>query len=179
MSGQTDNGFIPQCDLGAGVAPEREQLDAAIHDVLDSGWFVLGKQVERFEEQFAAWGGVAHCVSVANGTDALELALRALGIGPGDGVVVPGNSVSASAAAVTRAGGQPVFCDVHPRNYGLCPDHLRGLLQRDSSIRAVMAVHLYGHPCDLDGVMEVARQFGVPVIEDIAQAPGAIRRGVV
>ncbi len=162
---------VPFLDVRAATAELRAELDEAIGRVLASGWFVLGPEVEAFEAEWAAYVGVRHCVSVASGLDALELSLRALGIGPGDEVVVPAQTFVASWLAVTRAGARPVAVDVDPATVNLDPALLEAAV--GPRTRAIMPVHLYGQPADMAPILDVARRHGLAVLEDAAQAHGA------
>ncbi|HLP01782.1 MAG TPA: DegT/DnrJ/EryC1/StrS family aminotransferase [Opitutaceae bacterium] len=167
--------MIANADPKANLAACAEEVRAAIARVLDSGRYILGPEVNAFEAEFATWLGAAHCVTVANGTDAIELALRAAGVRPGDGVVLPANTVSATIAGVLAAGGVPVFCDVDPATMNLSPAGLRELLgsPRAAGVRAIVPVHLYGQPCAMAELLALATERGLLVIEDCAQAHGA------
>src|SRR5262245_32054493 len=139
--------MIANADPAACLAPYADEVRAAVERVLRSGRFVLGPEVEAFEREFAAWLGAKWCRGVASGTDALELALRAVGIGSDDGVLVPANTASATVAAVVAIGARPVFCDVDAATMCLGPARARALLDspRGAGVRAVVPVHLYGH----------------------------------
>jgi dTDP-4-amino-4,6-dideoxygalactose transaminase len=158
---------VPLFDTVSPVAPLRAQLDAAIARVLDGGAFILGPEVEAFEQEFARYLGVRHVVSVANGTDALTIALQALGVGPGDEVVVPAFTFYASAEAIPPSGATPVFCDVDPETMCTTAATVRAALTPRT--RAVIAVDLFGNPAAVDEIAAL----GVPVVEDAAQAAGA------
>ena len=166
---------IPFNDLGRGVAALRTELDAAVARVLDSGWFVLGGEGRAFEEEFAASLGAAHAVGVASGTDAIELALRALELSPGDEVVTQANTCVPTVAAIERAGATPVLCDVEPKAGTIDLDSLRGALGERT--RAVIPVHLYGQCADVDAILELCEPRGVAAVEDCAQAVGGKLRG--
>jgi dTDP-4-amino-4,6-dideoxygalactose transaminase len=166
---------IPFNDLSRGVSAQRPELEAALSRVLDSGWFVLGGEDKGFEEEFAAASGAAHAVGVASGTDAIELALRALEIGPGDEVVTQANTCVPTVAAIERAGATPVLCDVEPEAGTMDPDSLRGALREHT--RAVVPVHLYGQCADTDAIAELCSDRELAVVEDCAQAVGAELRG--
>ena len=155
------------------------EIDAAVAGALARGEYILGREVAAFEREFAAFVGVGHAVGVANGTDAIELMLRALGIGPGDRVVVPSHTAVASAAGIERAGAQPVFCDIDTATCTLCPQALDDLMAspHGAKVKAVLAVHLYGHPADWAGLSEVADRNGLILLEDCAQAHGATVEG--
>jgi dTDP-4-amino-4,6-dideoxygalactose transaminase len=166
---------VPFTDLGAMTRDVRAELDGAWEDLLARGDFVGGEAVARFEDQWARYCGTREAIGVANGTDALVLALRALGIGAGDEVVVPANTFVATAEAVVLAGARPRFADVDPATLLLTADTLAAALTPATA--AVMAVHLYGQPVDMDAIGAVAAAAGVPVVEDAAQAHGATWRG--
>lgn len=153
----------------------RDAIDAAVAAVIESSAFVGGKFVADFEEAFAAYLGAAHCVGVGNGTDALEIAIEGLGLPEGSEILVPANSFIASSEAVTRAGHRVVFCDCDPISYTITPESMREHLTPQTA--AVMAVHLYGQPCDMDAVLAIAEEHGLKVIEDCAQAHGAEYQG--
>jgi dTDP-3-amino-3,4,6-trideoxy-alpha-D-glucose transaminase len=166
---------IPMADLRREYARIRSEVDAAIQRVLRRGWFILGEEVEAFEGEWAAYCGTTQAVGVGNGTDALCLALRGAGIGPGDEVVVPALTAAFTALAVSMAGATPVFADVDPRYYSLDPAALEAAITPRTA--AIIAVHLYGCPADMDGLGQVARRHGLFVLEDAAQAHGARYRG--
>src|SRR3954467_15473737 len=134
---------VPLFDPLASQAPLRADIRAAVHRVLDGGHFVLGPEVEAFETEFAAYLGARHAVGVANGTEALTIALRALGVGPGDEVVVPSFTFWASAEAIPPVGARPVFCDVDPETYLVTPEAVKAVLTPRT--KAVIAVHLFGN----------------------------------
>ena len=162
---------VPFSNFRRMVDELRPELDAAVARVLDSGRFLLGPEGEELEREFAAFAGTARAVGCASGTDAIELILRAAGIGPGDEVVTQANTCVPTVAAITRAGATPVLCDVEPEDGTIDPDSLaRALTPRT---RAVIPVHLYGQMGDVDAVLEIAVAAGVEVIEDCAQAHGA------
>jgi dTDP-4-amino-4,6-dideoxygalactose transaminase len=166
---------IPFNDLRRGVAELRDDLDAALARVLDSGWFVLGNEGQAFEEEFAAAVDARYAVGVGSGTDAIELALRALGIGPGDEVVTQANTCVPTVSAIERAGATPVLCDVEPDAGTMDLDSLGGALGEKT--RAVVPVHLYGQCADVDAIVELCSERGIAVVEDCAQAVGAELRG--
>jgi dTDP-4-amino-4,6-dideoxygalactose transaminase len=166
---------IPFNDLRRAVAELRDDLDAALARVLDSGWFVLGREGQAFEEEFAAAVDAPYAVGVGSGTDAIELALRALGIGPGDEVVTQANTCVPTVSAIERAGGTPVLCDVEADAATMDPDSLRGAL--GPKTRAVVPVHLYGQCADVEAIVELCSEHGIAVVEDCAQAVGAELRG--
>ncbi len=158
---------VPLFDTASPLEPLRDQLRDAISRVVDSGEFVLGPEVQAFERELAGFVGVAEAVGVGNGTDALTIALRAMGIGPGDDVVVPSFTFYASAEAIPHTGARPVFCDVDPETYCVTPETVRAALT--PSTKAVIVVHLFGNVAP---VAEI-EALGVPVLEDAAQALGS------
>jgi dTDP-4-amino-4,6-dideoxygalactose transaminase len=162
---------VPFADLGRATQRARPALDAAVARVLDSGWFVLGKEGAAFEEEFARAIGVRHAVGVGSGTDAIELALRAIGVGPGDDVVTQANTCVPTVAAIERTGAAPVLCDVEPDAGTIDPDSLARAITPGTA--AIVPVHLYGQVGDLDAVLRIATDRGIPVVEDCAQAHGA------
>lgn len=162
-------------DLVAEHAPYRGELLAAFERVLDSGRFVLGPEVEAFEREIAAWIGVPHAIGVSNGSDALLLALQAVGVGPGDEVICPTFTFFATAGAVARLGGKPVFVDSAECCYNLRADQVAANI--GPKTKAIIAVHLFGQCADMDPILAVAQKHGIPVIEDAAQALGAKDKG--
>ena len=162
-------------DLTAQYRGMKAEMDAAMAAVIAESAFIGGRFVATFEEEFAHYQQVQRCVGVGNGTDAIEIALEALDLPPGSEVLVPANSFIASSEAVTRSGHRVVFCDCDAQSYTLSlPDAERRITPRT---KAIVAVHLYGHPCDMDGVLALARRHGLRVVEDCAQAHGAEYRG--
>jgi dTDP-4-amino-4,6-dideoxygalactose transaminase len=173
------NFFISQSDPKAGYLAHREAIDRAIADTLASGWYILGAQVKSFEQEFAAYLGTGHCAGVANGTDALAIALRCL-IEPGDGVVTVSHTAVATVAAIELAGGLPLLADIDPLSYTIAPDAIESAIEGwrgPGRIRGIIAVHLYGHPADLTAIAAIARRHNLFVIEDCAQAHGAMIGG--
>ena len=166
---------VPFLSLADQVRELRPQLDAAMGRVLDSGWFLLGKELDAFEGEFAAYVQAKHGVGVANGLDALHLALKACGIGPGDEVIVPSNTYIATWLAVSQVGAVPV--PVEPDSSTCNLDAARIAAAITPRTRAVMPVHLYGQACDMDAILAVTRPRGLRVIEDAAQCHGARWRG--
>jgi dTDP-4-amino-4,6-dideoxygalactose transaminase len=167
---------VPFLDLKAQYNELSEQLDAAYQRVAESGRFILGSEVEKFEAEFAAYCGVKHCVGVGNGLDALHVILRAAGIGPGDEVIVPANTYIASWLAVSYAGATPVPVEPDERTNNIDPDRIAAAVTPRT--RAVMAVHLCGQPADMDAINEVASRNNLKVFEDCAQAHGARYQGI-
>jgi dTDP-4-amino-4,6-dideoxygalactose transaminase len=161
---------VPFADLARGVSAMREELERAVTDALESGWFLLGERGRRFEGEFAEYCGAGHAVAVASGTDAIEVALRSLGIGSGDEVVTQANTCVPTVAAITRAGATPVLCDVEPDAGTMDPESLAGAV--GPRTRAIVPVHLYGQCADMDAVAKVAGE-EVQLVEDCAQAHGA------
>jgi dTDP-3-amino-3,4,6-trideoxy-alpha-D-glucose transaminase len=159
---------VPLFDTSTPLAPLREEIHARVAAVLDAGRFILGPEVAAFEEEFGAWVGAEHAIGVGNGTDALVLALRALGVGPGDEVVVPSFTFYASAEAIPLTGARPVFCDVDPETFCVTADAVRAVLTPRT--KAVVAVHLFGNVAPVTEI----EALGVPVVEDAAQAAGTI-----
>jgi dTDP-3-amino-3,4,6-trideoxy-alpha-D-glucose transaminase len=171
LTPQRTEARVPFLDLRAGYRELREALDRAQARVMESGRFVLGPEVEAFEREFAGHCGVAECVSVASGLDALSLGLRALGVGAGDEVVVPGHTFIATWLAVSAVGARPIPVDCLPGTGNLDPSALERAIT--GSTRAIVPVHIYGQPADMDAVRAVAAVHGLPVLEDAAQAHGA------
>lgn len=169
------NTTIPYLDLNAQYQNIRPEIDAAIARVLDSGQFVLGPEVAGFEEEFAAYCGTAECVALNSGTSALHLALLAAGVGPGDEVITVPFTFVASVAAVVYAGARPVLVDIDPRSFTMDPAAIEALITPRT--KAILPVHLYGQPADMNPIMEVARRHSLVVIEDAAQAHGAKYKG--
>jgi dTDP-3-amino-3,4,6-trideoxy-alpha-D-glucose transaminase len=161
---------VPLFDTRTPLAPLRAAIDAKLAEVIDGSRFILGPEVEAFERELAAYLGVSHAIGVANGTDALTLALRALGVGPGDEVVVPSFTFYASAEAIPPTGARPVFCDVDPATFCVTADTVRAALT--ARTKAVIVVHLFGNVAP---VAEI-EALGVPVLEDAAQAVGSRAR---
>jgi dTDP-4-amino-4,6-dideoxygalactose transaminase len=162
-------------DFHAHVAAHRRELDEAVSRVLDSGWFILGPEGEAFERELATALGARDAVAVGNGTDALHLALRALGVGPGHEVVTTSLSAAYTALAVLHAGARPVFVDVDPRTLNIDPGKVEAALTPRT--KAILPVHLYGHPADMDPILSLTRERGLAVLEDACQAHGALYRG--
>ncbi|MBC7624591.1 MAG: DegT/DnrJ/EryC1/StrS family aminotransferase, partial [Aeromicrobium sp.] len=149
---------------------------AAIARVLDRYWYVMGDEVRNFETAFAAYCGVSHCIGVANGTDALELALRAVGVARGDSVVLAANAGYYGSAAVRLIGATPIYVDVDSLSLTLCPRSLAmALVGRETKPRAIIATHLYGQLSEIESIAMLARAHGVSLIEDCAQSHGASR----
>jgi len=163
--------MIPFVDLKAQYRSLQAEILPAISAVLESAQFVLGQEVARFEEEFAAYCGVRHCVAVNSGTSALHLALLAAGIKPGDEVITTPFTFVATVAAILYAGAKPVLVDIHPKSYTIDPDHLGAAVTPRTL--AILPVHLYGQPANMDPIMAIAKTHGLVVIEDACQAHGA------
>ncbi len=166
---------IPFLDLKAPIEELAHETERAIDTVLSSGWFILGNQVKKFEEAFAAYCGVKHSIGVANGLDALFIILKAMDIGPGDEVIVPSNTYIASWLAVSYAGATPVPVEPDPLSYNIDPHLIEVAITPKT--KAIMAVHLYGQPADMDPIIALAKKYNLKVIEDAAQAHGAKYKG--
>jgi dTDP-4-amino-4,6-dideoxygalactose transaminase len=166
---------VPLLDLGRQYAAIREEILAAVERVCSSQHFILGAEVEALERELAAFTGAAQAVGCASGTDALWLALTAVGVRPGDSVITTAFSFFASASAIVRAGGRPVFVDVDPHTLNLDPHQLEAHLRAGKStrLRALLPVHLYGQCADMDALRQLADEFQVAIVEDAAQAIGA------
>jgi dTDP-4-amino-4,6-dideoxygalactose transaminase len=181
MSGQIQ--VIPQANPGAGYRALKPEIDAAVARALSSGWYILGGEGKAFEAEYAAWLGTQRAVGCANGTDALALAMRALDIGPGSAVATVSHTAVATVAAVEMAGATPVLLDIDPLHYTLDPAELNAVLAHPPAglppIRAVIVVHLYGQPADMDAILPICARHGVAVIEDCSQAHGAALNGRV
>lgn len=166
---------VPLVDLQAQHRALRDELDRAIQRVMDRCDFALGEDVVRFEEEFAAFCGTRYAVGVGSGLAALELSLRAFGIGPGDEVIVPAHTFIATAAAVTFAGACPVLVDVEPTTYNIDASQVEAVMT--PCTRGIIPVHLYGLPADMDAILDLARKHNLVVIEDACQAHGATYNG--
>ena len=167
--------MIEFIDLKAQQARIKVQLDAAIARVLQHGQYILGPEVVELEEKLAAYTGAKHCITVANGTDALQIAQMALSIGPGDEVITPGFTYIATAETVALLGAKPVYVDIDPRTYNLNPALLQAAITPRT--KAIIPVSLYGQCADFDAINAIAAQHGIPVIEDAAQSFGATYKG--
>ncbi len=167
---------IPLLDLVAQYHTIKAEMDQAVMGVLESGRFILGPNVDALENEVAEYLGVRHAIGVASGTDALVLALQAAGVEPGDEVIVPTYSFFATAGTVMTLGARPVFVDIHPETYLMDVAAMEAVIT--SKTKAIIPVHLYGQPADMDEIMAIARKHGLKVIEDNAQAVGAEYKGV-
>jgi dTDP-4-amino-4,6-dideoxygalactose transaminase len=166
---------IPFLDMKAPYQELKEELNAAFQRAMDSGWYILGAEVEAFETEYASYCDVPYCVGVGNGLEALHLILRAYGIGPGDEVIVPSNTYIATWLAVSYSGATPLPVEPDEATFNMDPDRIDAAIT--SRTRAIMPVHLYGQPADMDSILQVAAAHGLKVIEDNAQAQGALYRG--
>jgi dTDP-4-amino-4,6-dideoxygalactose transaminase len=167
--------MIPFLDLRPAYTELKERIDAAMQRVASSGWYVLGAEVAAFEQEFAAFCGTKHCVGLGNGLEALELVLRAWDIGAGDEVIVPSSTYIATWLAVSAAGARPVPVEPDLRTANLDPELVAAAITPRT--RAILPVHLYGQPADMDPLMELAERHGLKVLEDVAQAQGARYKG--
>ena len=167
--------MIPFLDMKSVYGELKAELDAAYARVMESGWYVLGKEVEAFEGEYAAFCGTRHCIGVGNGLEALELILRAWNIGPGDEVIVPSNTYIATWLAVSAVGARVVPVEPTPAGPNIDPERLAAAITPRT--RAIMPVHLYGEPADMDAIMALATKHGLKVVEDVAQAQGSRVRG--
>lgn len=162
---------VPFLDLQAAYFELKTELDEAYRRVMDSGWYILGEEVEAFEQEFADYCQTKHCVGVANGLDALHLILRGCGIGEGDEVIVPANTYIATWLAVSYAGATPVPVEPETTTYNINPREIEAAITQKT--KAIMPVHLYGMPAEMDEINKIARKYNLKVIEDAAQAHGA------
>ncbi len=173
--------MIPQANPGAGYRALKAEIDDAVARALNSGWYILGAEGRAFESEFAAWLGTNRAVGCANGTDALVLALRALGVGPGSAVATVSHTAVATVAAIEMTGAIPVLIDIDPSHYTMDPSELAAVLADPPAglppIAAVIPVHLYGQAADLAPIIATAKAHGAAVIEDCSQAHGATYRG--
>ncbi len=162
---------IPQCNPHASYLAQQEEIDTAIKRVLDSGSYILGRECEAFECEFADYIGVRNAVGVATGTDALILALKACGVMPGDEVITVAHTAVATVSAIVMTGAVPVYVDIDPMTYTMNPANLKKVLTKKTKV--IIPVHIYGMPADMPAIMEFAREHDLKVIEDCAQAHGA------
>jgi dTDP-4-amino-4,6-dideoxygalactose transaminase len=172
--------LIVAADPKANYRTHQEEIDRAVRRVLEGGWYILGQEVTAFEEEFARYLGVRHAVGVGSGTEALHLALRVCGIGPGDAVFTVSHTAVATVAAIELTGAAPVLVDIDPATFTLDPNRLEDVLAGGSlglRAKAIIPVHLYGHPADMPAVLEIGRRHGLVVIEDCAQSHGATLNG--
>ena len=175
LASQVTARAIPLLDLRRQFDPIRDEVMREVERVIESQRFILGEDVERFESNFGAYCSVEHAIGCASGTDALELALLALGIGPGDAVLTVPYSFFATAGAILAVGAKPVFVDVEPDTFNLDVTKLEAALSAHPNVKAILPVHLYGGSADMDAILKIAGP--IPVIEDAAQSHGAEYRG--
>ena len=172
---------VPQADPGAGYRAQKAEIDAAVMRALGSGWYILGKEGEAFEREYAAWQGQKRAIGCANGTDALALTLRGMGIGPGSTVVTVSHTAVATVAAIEMTGATPLLVDIDPDTFTMDAEELVAVLEDPPPglppIRAIIPVHLYGQSCDLDPMLAACAAQDVLVIEDCSQAHGASLTG--
>ncbi|HEY6072064.1 MAG TPA: DegT/DnrJ/EryC1/StrS family aminotransferase, partial [Anaerolineales bacterium] len=168
--------MIPLVDLTAQYHALRSDIDRSVQEVLENGHFILGPNVTAFEQEVATYLGVKHAIGLASGTDALVIALKAIGVGPGDEVIVPAFTFFATAGAVMLVGAKPVFVDVFHDTYCLDVEQIEDRVS--SRTKAILPVHLYGQPADMDAIDKISRQHGLKIIEDNAQAFGAEYHGL-
>ncbi len=166
---------IPLLDIKAQIAPIRKEIDKAVAKVIDEHSFILGEETKLLEKEIADYCRVGCAVAVSSGTDAIILALKALGLKEGDGVICPSFTYYATAGAIARIGARPVFADIDPGTYNISVDSIEKNLR--DTVKAVIPVHLYGQCADMDEIMKIAKQHGLKVIEDTAQALGAVYKG--
>jgi dTDP-4-amino-4,6-dideoxygalactose transaminase len=166
---------VPFIDLRGQYLSLRAELDAAVAETLESGWYILGAQVKAFEEKFAAYCGLAHGVGVGSGTEALHIALAALDLEPGSEVITVSHTAVATVAALELAGLHPVFVDIDPATYTVAPEKIEAAITPRT--RAILPVHLYGQPANMTPIMEIARRHNLRLVEDCAQAHGATCHG--
>lgn len=162
-------------DLATQYQTIKQEIDTAIHDVIAKSAFIGGEYVNQFEQEFAAYTQVEHCIGVANGTDAIEIAIEALNLPQGSEIIVPANSFIASSEAVTRQGHKVVFVDCDSQSYVISIEDVKKRITPKT--KAIIAVHLYGHPCDMESLQQIAKQHNLYIIEDCAQAHGAQFKG--
>ncbi len=167
--------FTPKNALLLSYLEHKREIDAAIKRVLESGRYILGNEVRSFEEEFARYIGVGYGIGVGSGTDAITLALKACNIGPGDEVITTSHTAVATVAAIELSGATPILIDISPDTYTIDPDQIKGAIT--SKTRAILPVHLYGHPADMDEIVPIAEDHGLHVIEDCAQSHGALLHG--
>ena len=175
----TEHSSIAAANPLADYEAHRQEIDEAVQRVLSGGRYILGPEVAAFEQEFASFLGVSDAVGVGSGTDALHVALRVCGVGPGDGVITVSHTAVATVAAIELAGAVPVLIDVDPHTQTMDPHHLEHALRRKAErrIKAVIPVHLYGHPADMPAILQIARKQDLKVIEDCAQSHGAAIHG--
>lgn len=185
MCNPHDNDFIQQANPKAGYLAYKDEIDTAIQNVLDTGYYILDREVDTFEKEFASYIGVKFGVGVASGTDAIEIALRSLGIGSKDLVFTVSHTAVATVAAIERCGATPVLIDINEATFTMDPIHLERAIESINNnqlsikgrLRAIIPVHLYGHPADMAVIMDIAEKYELFVIEDCAQSHGSLING--
>lgn len=171
----SEKSLIPFLPLKEVNAPYEPELEKAFDEVINSGWYLIGKQLSNFEDEYSRFNGVTHCVGVSNGLDALHLSLISLGITAGDEVIVPANTYIATVLAVTYVGATPIFVEPNIHSYNIDPFKIEERISKRT--KAIMPVHLYGHACEMDQIMGICAQHGLFVVEDNAQSQGATFKG--
>lgn len=168
--------MLMPADPKASYLAHKDALDQVLHQVMESGWYILGPKVKLFEEHFAGYLGAKYCIGVANGTDAIHLALRTIGVDPGDGVITASHTAIATVAAIDWIGAQAILVDIEPATYTIDPQKVEDTLRRTpvGQIKAIVAVHLYGHPADMEALTAIAERHDIMLVEDCAQAHGAM-----
>jgi len=163
-------------DLRAAYLELKSEIDSAVARVMDSGWYLLGSELEAFEQEYAAYAGAKHCIGVANGLEALHLSLRAMGVGPGDEVIVPSNTYIATWLAVSQTGAKPVPVEPNERTYNIDPERIEAAITPRTKV--LLPVHLYGQPADIEPILAIAHHHGLQVLADGAQSHGARYQGL-
>ncbi|RMH14559.1 MAG: DegT/DnrJ/EryC1/StrS family aminotransferase, partial [Planctomycetota bacterium] len=163
---------VPLLDLKAQYDTIRDEIEPVMRKVVEDQWFIMGPEVASLEKEIADYVGVKHAVGCASGSDAILVALMALGIGPGDEVICPSYTFFATGGSIARLGAKPVFADIDPVTYNLNPDHVREIAKQCTNLKAIMPVHLFGQAVDMDAFLSLGDAFGVPIVEDAAQAIG-------
>lgn len=167
--------MLPFLDLKKVNIKYADELKEAANRVIDSGWYILGQEVDSFEKEYANYCGTKYCIGVSNGLDALKLILKALDIGPGDEVIVPSNTYIATLFAISEVGAIPILVEPDLNTYNIYPNSIESKITNET--KAILVVHLYGRIAEMDFVLEIARKYNLKVIEDAAQAQGAIYKG--
>jgi dTDP-4-amino-4,6-dideoxygalactose transaminase len=166
---------IPFVDLKSQYMGIKDEIDAVISQVISKSAFIGGAYVHSFETAYAAFCNVKHCIGVGNGTDALFITLKALGIGPGDEIITAANSFIATSEAITMAGAKVVFVDINPQTYNIDTSQIERKITKKT--KAIIPVHLYGQPANMDPILDIAEKYNLSVVEDAAQAHGALYKG--
>lgn len=169
--------IIIPTDPRSSYLAHKDEIDQAIARVLNSGWYILGNEVKSFEQEFADYLGVKYVIGVASGTEAIYLALSACGIGSGDAVVTVSHTAVATISAIELSGATPILIDIDPLTFTMNPDLLEKAVRKNGKVKAVIPVHLYGHPADMPSILDIAKRYGLYVIEDCAQSHGASIQG--